>query len=124
MCLSSRVAVREFDSQEALYKLLYLLLVASEACGGELYFGLLDLFALPMTAILLLLVLLRRRRRRPNIVVTTRWLKVLPDAQLFKVVPCFWPIFGLLRHVKDGGKQTLTDVLRDVHEIKAMNHAE
>ena len=48
----NKFAAGEFDSHEALYKLLDLVLVASEACGGELYFGLLDLFALPTTAIL------------------------------------------------------------------------
>ena len=42
---------------------------------------------------------------------------------MLQVVPCLYPIFGLVG-VKEGGKQTLAHVLRDMHEIKAMRHAE
>jgi hypothetical protein len=51
-------------------------------------------------------------------------MKLFLDAKQFQVVSCLWPVLGPIRHVDDSGQQTLTYVLRDVHDIKAMGHVE
>src|SRR3954468_8384123 len=58
------------------------------------------------------------------IIVVTRGVKFSPDAHKFQVIPCFWPVLGLLRHVEQRAKQALAHVLCDMHEIKAMWTAE
>src|SRR4051812_24716451 len=58
------------------------------------------------------------------IIVITRGVKFSPDANKFQVIPCFWPVLGLLRHVEQRAKQALTHVLCDMHDIKAMRTAE
>src|SRR5664279_400853 len=47
-------------------------------------------------------------------------MKLFPDFQDSQVISCFWPIFGLLRHVEQCAKETLAHILRDMHDIKAM----
>src|SRR4051812_17993639 len=58
------------------------------------------------------------------IIVITRGVKFSPDANKFQVIPCFWPVLGLLRHVEQRAKQALAHVLCDMHDIKAMSTTE
>jgi hypothetical protein len=77
----------------------------------------LGLFALATTFRLLLINII-------IIIIRTSYVKVIPNLHKFQVVPCFWPVFGPIRHVEKGAKQTLAHVFRDMHDIKAMGRVE
>src|SRR3954469_20119021 len=55
------------------------------------------------------------------IIVVSRGVKFSHDAHKFHVIPYFWPVLGLLRHVEQRAKQALAHVLCDMHDIKAMS---
>src|SRR3954470_20302097 len=104
-------------------KLLDLLLSQSEARrGAVISTGLLlgHPFSLAISRVLRFHILLFLRL----IIVVTRGMKFSPVAHKFQVIPCFWPVLGLLRHVEQRAKQALAHVLCDMHDIKAMRIAE
>src|SRR4051812_2575142 len=77
-------------------------------------------FSLAMSRVLRFHILLFLRL----IIVVTTGVKFSPDAHKFQVIPCFWPVLGLLRHDEQRAKQALAHVLCDMHDIKAMRTAE
>jgi hypothetical protein len=74
----------------------------------------LGLFALATIFCLLIII----------VIISTSYLKVIPDPHKFHVVSFFWPIFGTICHVEKGAKKTVTHFFRDMHDIKAMGRVE
>ena len=58
------------------------------------------------------------------VVITIGCLKIFPDAKPFQIVSCSRPILGLFGHVGKSAKQTLGNILRNVHYIEAMGRVE